>query len=95
MAFVRNLTQWNNKYNTNWEDGKGLKGGGSKKVTHHAFLNVLGTCLEELCQARNELPFLGGTQVIQGIEVEVLCQMTWHGVKGIQEPAGPSQKSAP
>lgn len=32
---------------------------------YHAFLNVQAACLQELCQARHQVPFLRGTEVAQ------------------------------
>lgn len=32
---------------------------------YHAFVNVQAACLQELCQARHQVPFLDGTEVTQ------------------------------
>lgn len=54
---------------------------------YHALVNVQAACPQELCQARHQVPFLDGTEVTQRVEVQILCQVARHCVKGIQETA--------
>lgn len=55
--------------------------------SYHAFVNVQAACLQELCQARHQVPFLDGTEVTQRVEVQILCQVARHCVKRVQEAA--------
>lgn len=54
---------------------------------YHALVNVQAACLQELCQARHQVPFLDGTEVTQRVEVQILRQVARHCVKGVQEAA--------
>lgn len=48
----------------------------------------------ELSKPGPQLPLPGGSQVIQRVQVEILRQVAWNGVKGIQKAAGNEGKWA-
>lgn len=59
-------------------------------LAEHASLHVGSPCPGELSKPGPQLPLLGCSQVIQRVQVEILCQVAWNCVKGIQKFLGQS-----
>lgn len=57
-------------------------------LAQHASLYVGGSRSGELRQPGPQFSLLGCGQVIQGVQMEVLCQVAWNYIKGIQELFG-------
>lgn len=58
------------------------------RVSYHASLYVGSPRPGEVSEPGPQLSLPGCSQVIQRVQVEILCQVAWNCVKGVQKPAG-------